>query len=113
MANIEEPQQGGSIRKLWRVVKTLCRLWNGFEVKPTGLGKLIVAGEKVILSLDPDKFGGSSPLPDANAGDMMVSDGANWVVLANPGSPVDGDWILRHNGSMPYWDSVTTCDSGS
>jgi len=53
---------------------------------------------------------GSGDLPTGVAGDMLYHDGSDWVVLSNPGapsSPGTNEWVLRHNGTAPYWEAPT------
>lgn len=49
---------------------------------------------------------GAEPVTVApgSEGDMLYHDGENWVVLANPGPPAANDWVLRHDGTTPYWE---------
>lgn len=52
---------------------------------------------------------GGGGLPDGLAGEILYHNGTDWVVLANPGtpSPSTNHWVLRHNGTAPYWDALT------
>jgi hypothetical protein len=58
-------------------------------------------------------------LPAGEAGDMLFHNGADWVLIANPGAPTSGYvWTLQHDTAAPEWVeykelTVNICEDGT
>lgn len=112
MADEELIPRSGSSTTLWhteaaQAVIDYLSAFLRLEFSPKDAGKLHISRNKIILELSPP---GSAVLSEAGEqGDMLYHDGDDWVPLANPGDPVAIDWVLRHDGTAPYWDVPSTC----
>lgn len=112
MADEELIPRSGSSTTLWhtetaQAVIDYLSAFLRLEFSPKDAGKLHVSRNKIILALSPP---GSAVLSEAGEeGDMLYHDGDDWVVLENPGTPAAHNFVLRHNGTAPYWDEPSSC----
>jgi hypothetical protein len=55
--------------------------------------------------------GTGGDIPAGTNGDILYFNGTTLTILSNPGassSPPNTNWVLRHDGSAPYWEEASS-----